>query len=934
MTSTEILYVDCNRQNSIKSSQLNSEWEYNISDEALVLPAGTQIMVQDTFINKRGISANSIEIEEDIDERIDCSFYFNYDPKWQPKGESQSDPAIQDYEGLYIDTLRTLGANETAFAQFQRTANKLGLLVNSSATVRGQPTIYTQPRRAGFPNVPLPCVRTVRVDGQPITEDADLVENWSQVRVVPETRSIRVFIPKGVYGLSELAELIEDQMTGRLVNVANGDFNKDYVQEKNEDDAAPYPLVMNDNDRLCINKRSFKDEAGNNADYNFSNAYGDVFTFANNANSTPVGRVLGSRPVVGVAVNNIPNEDPVLGTRFIYLEIENPLAMPNLPAANGVILLNGEYISYGSFTFPNADGNFGGVANVVRLNNCIRGCFQGATGQNPDKYNPLFTTHAYQRLDASAPKFHDNYANDNNERANMVANGQRARGRGLFEGGNGLNFRVPDDTRGIFTLSESFNQMCADYKRPVVANDPYLNRYNYSNQLSNAAAVISGSQTGNNHGNAYPNVDYIGMYYIDDFALTNGINAKNFNYNPTRRGYYVGAPEFKFEWDTEESAFSIRNLHHPFRINSHDQYGNAIEGEGDIAIETRRLTQTTQQGTPATNNNFIHENMRRSFENHQDRYGGVSVYNWARVAARKYADVDYTNPAVFNQDFLHLLTWDDYFSSKEKAKDAWSKTLWGMLGFSYDQLANTANYELPPHRFDSATTGTNYYGTTTRGAIDSSINPNIATTYNPNDKEYFDLEASPIRAYNHCDVNTSFLGYTTNGTIPITAQRPNGGAGDLDGVADTSKSFFSSNYQLTTTALIATGDRPLIASGLPRLNSQGYLIVSSDIIDTHEDSIKNSQNLPMIGVVPLGTFSSQDFITSENQMIHILAQDKIVNKIKIKIKNPDLTPANLDEFSSVILKIVRPVQPPTVPLKAQETPEMKRNKERGKNYKN
>ena len=88
----------------------------------------------------------------------------------------------------------------------------------------------------------------------------------------------------------------------------------------------------------------------------------------------------------------------------------------------------------------------------------------------------------------------------------------------------------------------------------------------------------------------------------------------------------------------------------------------------------------------------------------------------------------------------------------------------------------------------------------------------------------------------------------------------------------------------------------------------------------------------MIGVVPLGTFSSQDFITSENQMVHILGQTKIINSIKIQIYNPDLTPADLDSFSSVILKIVRPVQLPKQIAPPSE--EMKRNKERTKKNRN
>ena len=71
MAATEIIYIDANRQMSKKSDTLNNVWEYQLSDEALVLPAGSQITIQDTFVNKRGAGGQSIEIEEDIDEMID-----------------------------------------------------------------------------------------------------------------------------------------------------------------------------------------------------------------------------------------------------------------------------------------------------------------------------------------------------------------------------------------------------------------------------------------------------------------------------------------------------------------------------------------------------------------------------------------------------------------------------------------------------------------------------------------------------------------------------------------------------------------------------------------------------------------------------------------------------------------------------------------------
>ena len=62
----DILYIDCNRNLSIKSEENTNEWEFKLQDEALLLPAGTQVSIQESFINKKGVSGNTIEIEADI----------------------------------------------------------------------------------------------------------------------------------------------------------------------------------------------------------------------------------------------------------------------------------------------------------------------------------------------------------------------------------------------------------------------------------------------------------------------------------------------------------------------------------------------------------------------------------------------------------------------------------------------------------------------------------------------------------------------------------------------------------------------------------------------------------------------------------------------------------------------------------------------------
>ena len=114
----------------------------------------------------------------------------------------------------------------------------------------------------------------------------------------------------------------------------------------------------------------------------------------------------------------------------------------------------------------------------------------------------------------------------------------------------------------------------------------------------------------------------------------------------------------------------------------------------------------------------------------------------------------------------------------------------------------------------------------------------------------------------------------------------------------------------------------VVAKNLPTLTKHSYFLITSDILDSYKDNVKAGDPIPLLGVVPKSNLSNQDFIVAQNQIVQTLTMDKIVNKIKITILNPNLTPPFLDEFSSVILKIVRPnTIPPSLAFVGQEQPQ-------------
>ena len=65
--------------------------------------------------------------------------------------------------------------------------------------------------------------------------------------------------------------------------------------------------------------------------------------------------------------------------------------------------------------------------------------------------------------------------------------------------------------------------------------------------------------------------------------------------------------------------------------------------------------------------------------------------------------------------------------------------------------------------------------------------------------------------------------------------------------------------------------------------------MTPDLLGNYKDNVKKGDPLPLIGVIPKPSMSSQDFIVSKNQIIQQLNSAKVVNKIKVAVLNPDLT---------------------------------------------
>ena len=125
-------------------------------------------------------------------------------------------------------------------------------------------------------------------------------------------------------------------------------------------------------------------------------------------------------------------------------------------------------------------------------------------------------------------------------------------------------------------------------------------------------------------------------------------------------------------------------------------------------------------------------------------------------------------------------------------------------------------------------------------------------------------------------------------------------------------------------------ERKIIRTGLKIALPDGYeaqVRPRSGLAAKHGISILNAPGTidadyrGEIGII-LVNLSNQDFIVGQSQIVQVLSQDEVINKIHIKVLNPDLTAPELEDNSSILLKIDVPNKTPLSLL--QEDPNMKK----------
>ena len=370
------------------------------------------------------------------------------------------------------------------------------------------------------------------------------------------------------------------------------------------------------------------------------------------------------------------------------------------------------------------------------------------------------------------------------------------------------------------------------------------------------------------------------------------------NYQLGKIGYKVGATEFKISYSPDRNGFSFQHLHQVYRPPTHDFLCNPISNAGTEAIGIRNFFREFNDpfpDNPASGGNHAESarNMRSSILRPRSRIGGSIIHNFAVATAKRLGDIK-------NLEAGGNYLFNNYFSNETKAKKAWEECIWARLGFSYEQLNSqshferTKSYNLPESRIQGITTDANIDGTLL-ATIAGQVNPMKATPTLGAGRGTTGEVIMNIQTFNQIDIGTP--------RKSIEAQYP-----------DVSKRLYNNidqyvgsiNHGFTTMVQVTTTDRPLVARNLPKLSIYGYYLITSSIVPNSDDIVQKGSPLPLLGVVPKSSLSNQDFISSDNEIVHTLLNPINLNSIKVSVLNPDLTAPFLEDNSSVILRITYP----------------------------
>ena len=331
---------------------------------------------------------------------------------------------------------------------------------------------------------------------------------------------------------------------------------------------------------------------------------------------------------------------------------------------------------------------------------------------------------------------------------------------------------------------------------------------------------------------------------------------------------YIGADNPQVGWDGEHFYFD--GLHTPENLGNRAANGGKY---GDPNLTTAFMYYKAEANDEA--NSIVYkinpdEDINEYCPAIQPYQGQFSMYsvNGASAAGVQYGE-------YFNRNYKAYNIFDSksgiFIEDFGFTQDTWSESLWGILGFSYEQFHSEINNRNT--RVDQTNIDGLKYATT-----NAEVKPTDTKSWNTNGN------AVPNFSDN-IPCPWSYYLFTTAGA------------------------YSAANLTVFPSLAIKTTSLQLIADNYPTSMSRGYYNIRSDIIPTSSfiGGSSTSTNMPIIGLVNKENPQNDYYFGGQSGVNFTITKNTMLSSISVSVHDPDGTYANIDQNSSIVFQIQRPI---------------------------
>ena len=757
----------------------------------------------------------------------------------------------------------------------------------------------------------------------------------SEARYIPYEEIITLKAPTGFSSPESIADNLTNQLrkTGDLQNVYFNEYNNS-SQPHQSRIKRPVSVFTESETYKTFNTMSMYDHNASTyfAFYNgcLSQAgLSDSFMFYNQyiQNYQFIGIKRPDYYDAGIELSATMPENNILNNRFCRLENDINTGA-GLESANGrfnaSIVLNHEWTTnnlnawkkwldtqgnYPEF-FTNQFNNYSGITNInnsrflhMNINSGINGCGENILGG--DNVFPMKFTGQIADANASSQNTVPLFFDFDPSASNTFTNGN------IGDPCYGFAYKryIPNEEKYVISFSTTGlgNTNTLDYNNPNYTDRGIPIEYAYYSGLSGSghtnllitgnyqSALVSGSYVLNNasgrmcgfdkHFNAFGNsmcalcdgminTDYQHMtHYAVNTMKNNFANDSSalIDTSPFSKKAYLGAQEPKINFSGTNNKFSISQLHTPEYIGNLWNAGINSEVEtNNTATNPQAQTKVFHINKRITNNNFTTDMIPYS----QNYASGIQSSTPNNAANQKYV------LSPMNRSISPWTVFDAQsgitIESMGITETVWNRSLWGILGFSYNQFHNITN-----------------------------SNFNFNTRIDEINKENMSIITT------NCDVNAGdTMNFMTNvfGANTMTSQVPLGMVFSGIPTPNQQPPFVDDRFVQSYPAITESQRSvELMARNLPTKMTRAYYTIKTSLLDkyTYLGSRDSGQLLNTIGVVNKMNNVGDYYFQEDQGLEFLITNPKTITEIQTQILEPDGSSAQVNNDSCVIYKVLR-----------------------------